>query len=135
MVERCNKVGVRIYVDAIINHMSATSGIGSAGTGFNAGSKWFPGVPYGSGDFNDRKCQTSSGNIESYNDANQVRNCKLVSLPDLDQSNPDVQQKIVDFMNRLIDIGVAGFRIDAAKHMWPQDLQVLYGKLKNARSE
>ncbi len=38
-------------------------------------------------------------------------------------------------MNNLIDIGVAGFRIDAAKHMWPGDLQAIYGKLNNARSE
>jgi glycosidase len=34
-------------------------------------------------------------------------------------------------MNRLIDIGVAGFRVDAAKHMWPNDLNTLIGKLKN----
>lgn len=38
-------------------------------------------------------------------------------------------------MNRLIDLGVAGFRIDAAKHMWPGDMQVVFGKLKNLRTE
>ena len=38
-------------------------------------------------------------------------------------------------MNKLIDIGVAGFRIDAAKHMWPGDLQAIFGKLKDVRSE
>jgi alpha-amylase len=53
MVDRCNKAGVRIYVDAVINHMSATSGRGSAGTDCNAGSKSFPGVPFGPNDFND----------------------------------------------------------------------------------
>lgn len=34
-------------------------------------------------------------------------------------------------MNHLIDLGVAGFRIDAAKHMWPGDLQYIFGQLKD----
>ena len=38
-------------------------------------------------------------------------------------------------MNSLIDMGVAGFRVDAAKHMWPGDLQAIYGKLKDVRTE
>ena len=38
-------------------------------------------------------------------------------------------------MNHLIDIGVGGFRVDAAKHMWPGDLAVIFGKLKNLRSD
>jgi alpha-amylase len=59
----------------------------------------------------------------------------LVGLPDLATGNEYVRNKIAEFMNNLIDIGVAGFRIDAAKHMWPGDLQAIYGKLNNARSE
>lgn len=48
MVNRCNAAGVRIYVDAIINHMAAAAtGTGSGGTSFNPGTKSFPGVPYG----------------------------------------------------------------------------------------
>lgn len=48
MVNRCNAVGVRIYVDAIINHMAAAAaGTGSAGTSFTPATKYFPGVPYG----------------------------------------------------------------------------------------
>ena len=95
MVERCNKVGVRTYVDAVINHMAAVSGTGSAGSSFNAGSKSFPAVPFGPNDFNDGKCKTSSGNIENYNDVNQVRDCKLVGLPDLAVSSEYVKiQKI-----------------------------------------
>lgn len=135
MVDRCNKAGVRIYVDAVINHMAAVSGIGSGGTSFSSGSKSFPGVPYGPNDFNDARCKTSSGNIENYNDIYQVRNCKLVGLPDLSTDSEYVRNKIADYLNYLIDIGVAGFRIDATKHMWPGDLQAIYAKLKNARAE
>lgn len=135
MVERCNKAGVRIYVDAVINHMGAVSGTGSAGSSFNAGSKSFPAVPFGPNDFNDGKCRTSSGNIENYNDVNQVRDCKLVGLPDLAVGSEYVRNKIADYLNALIDIGVAGFRIDATKHMWPGDLQAIYSKMKNARAD
>jgi len=39
-----------------------------------------------------------------------VRNCELVGLHDLNQGVEHVRQKIVEFLNLLIDIGVAGFR-------------------------
>jgi alpha-amylase len=64
----------------------------------------------------------------------QVRNCKLVGLPDLLLSKDYVANKIVEYMNRLISIGVAGFRIDAAKHMWPNDLNKVITKLDNLPS-
>ena len=63
-----------------------------------------------------------------------MRNCKLVGLPDLLLSKDYVTSKIVEYMNRLINIGVAGFRIDAAKHMWPNDLNNLINKLDNLPS-
>ena len=59
----------------------------------------------------------------------------MVGLPDLVLANDYVSDKLADYMNRLIDIGIAGFRVDAAKHMWPNDLNKLMGKLKNLRSE
>ncbi|CAF1544604.1 unnamed protein product [Rotaria magnacalcarata] len=135
MVGRCNKAGVRIYVDAVINHMAAGGNRGSAGSSYNTGSKDFPAVPFSAWDFGDSLCKSGSGNIENYNDPEQVRNCKLVGLPDLMVGKDYVADKIAEFMNRLIDIGVAGFRIDAAKHMWPADLNKIINKLKNLRSD
>ena len=38
---------------------------------------------------------------------------------------------IAEYLNRLIDIGVAGFRIDASKHMWPGDMKAILDKLHN----
>ncbi|CAF0865526.1 unnamed protein product, partial [Didymodactylos carnosus] len=131
MVNRCNAAGVRIYVDAVINHMAAGGNQGSGGSSYNPGSKDFPGVPFSAWDFNDGLCRTGSGNIENYGDADQVRNCKLVGLPDLALSKDYVVGKIVDYMNRLINIGVAGFRVDAAKHMWPHELNTIISKLNN----
>ncbi|XP_025899671.1 pancreatic alpha-amylase-like isoform X1 [Nothoprocta perdicaria] len=135
MVTRCNNVGVRIYVDAVMNHMcGANAGAGThatCGSYFNAETEDFPAVSYSSLDFNDRKCKSPSGNIENYQDIYQVRNCRLVSLLDLALERDYVRSRIAEYMNRLIDIGVAGFRIDAAKHMWPEDVKATLDKLHN----
>ncbi|XP_005388875.1 PREDICTED: pancreatic alpha-amylase isoform X3 [Chinchilla lanigera] len=76
MVTRCNNVGVRIYVDAVINHMCGEgNGAGTSstcGSYYNSHNREFPAVPYSGWDFNDGKCKTGSGGIESYNDAAQV---------------------------------------------------------------
>ncbi|XP_012510293.1 PREDICTED: alpha-amylase 2B [Propithecus coquereli] len=132
MVTRCNNVGVRIYVDAVINHMTgsgASAGTGSTcGSYFDPGNRNFPEVPYSAWDFNDGKCQTASGEVENYNDAYQVRDCRLVGLLDLALEKDYVRSMIADYLNHLIDIGVAGFRLDAAKHMWPGDIKEVLDK-------
>ena len=79
--------------------------------------KNYPGVPYSDLDFHQPYC-----NIRDYNDAAQVRNCYLASLNDLDGSKTYVHVMIAGYVNDLIDLGVKGFRVDASKHMWPQDL-------------
>ncbi|NP_001079910.1 amylase, alpha 2B (pancreatic) S homeolog precursor [Xenopus laevis] len=138
MVTRCNNVGVYIYVDAIINHMCGSGGgagtHSTCGSYFNAGSRDFP-VPYSGLDFNDGKCRTGSGEIENYGDANQVRNCRLVGLLDLAMEKDYVRGKIAEYMNNLINIGVAGFRLDAAKHMWPGDLKAISDRLNNLNTK
>ena len=34
-------------------------------------------------------------------------------------------------MNKVIDMGIAGFRVDACKHMWPGDLEIIFGGLND----
>uniref|UniRef100_H2Z2M5 Alpha-amylase n=1 Tax=Ciona savignyi TaxID=51511 RepID=H2Z2M5_CIOSA len=133
MVERCNNVGVRIYVDAVINHMCGAggAGTGTGGSYYDANTEDFPAVPFSSMDFNDANCYTDSGSIENYQDPNQVRNCKLVGLLDLNQSKDYVRGKIIDFMNDMTSLGVAGFRVDACKHMWPGDIEVIFQSLND----
>ncbi|KFO26898.1 Alpha-amylase 1 [Fukomys damarensis] len=128
-------VQVRIYVDAVINHMCAVGN--AAGTSSTCGSYYnphnrdFPAVPYSGWDFNDGKCKTESGGIENYKDAFQVRDCRLSGLLDLALHKDYVRSKIADYLNNLIAIGVAGFRLDASKHMWPGDIKEILHKLHN----
>ncbi|XP_029971425.1 pancreatic alpha-amylase-like [Salarias fasciatus] len=139
MITRCNNAGVNVYVDAVINHMCGAGGgegtHSSSNSWFSATKKDFPAVPYSSWDFNDGKCSTGSGNIENYSDANQVRNCRLVGLLDLALEKDYVRGKVAEYMNKLISMGVAGFRVDACKHMWPGDLSAIYGRLNNLNTK
>ncbi|KAK7944770.1 hypothetical protein WMY93_000498 [Mugilogobius chulae] len=139
MVTRCNNVGVNIYVDVVFNHMCGSGGgegtHSSCGSWFSATREDFPAVPYSSWDFNDSKCKTASGEIENYGDANQVRNCRLVGLLDLALEKDYVRSKAADYLNKLVDIGVAGFRVDTAKHMWPGDMQNVFGRLRNLNTK
>lgn len=63
-------------MDTIINHMCgdgvAAGTSSTCGSYFNPGTEDFPAVPYSGWDFNDGKCKTRSGEIETYNDASQV---------------------------------------------------------------
>ena len=59
----------------------------------------------------------------------------MVSLLDLALEKDYVRSKVSEYMNYLIDIGVAGFRIDAAKHMWPGDVKVILDKLKDLNTK
>ncbi|XP_072276957.1 alpha-amylase-like [Pyxicephalus adspersus] len=139
MVTRCNNVGVYIYVDAIINHMCGSGGgagtHSTCGSYFNAGTKDFSAVPYSNLDFNDGKCYTSNGEIQNYGDVNQVRNCRLVGLLDLALEKDYVRGKIAAYLNNLISIGVAGFRLDAAKHMWPGDIYNIISRLTSLNTK
>ncbi|EAT40612.1 AAEL007675-PA, partial [Aedes aegypti] len=125
MSRRCNAVGVRLYVDIIINHMAAQPGVGIGGSISNPGDRDFPAVPFTALDFN------PSCEITDWGNAWQVRNCELVGLPDLDQSREWVRDRFVEFLDHLIELGVAGFRVDAAKHMYPHDMEVIFNRLRN----
>lgn len=126
MVQTCSDNGVQILVDVVINHMSAQdSGVGFAGTSFEKYN--YPGL-YGPDDFHN--CQlTADNSIENYGDAQQVQTCELLGLSDLDQSKPNVQATIVGYLDDLLGLGVAGFRIDAAKHISPADLKPIISAL------
>lgn len=135
MVHRCNKVGVRIYVDAVINHMAGLDrkGVADGGSSYDStdpANLQFPGVPFTTEHFTPRSmCPSGDGNVNNYGDPNNVRNCYLVGLTDLYGALPYVRDACAGYFNHLIEIGVAGIRIDAAKHMWPADIAAILAKL------
>ncbi|MGN9908505.1 carbohydrate-binding module family 20 domain-containing protein [Phytohabitans sp. LJ34] len=133
MVNRCRDAGVKIYVDVVLNHMSGTgsagSGPGSAGTVY---SKYeYPNLfDDGSGDAytypNFGPCYTT---ISNWGNKAEVQDCELLALADLDTGDPEVRRKIAKYMNAVIDLGVAGFRVDAAKHVQEAHLADIISRL------
>jgi alpha-amylase len=115
MVDRCGAVGVGIIVDAVINHMTnfPSPGVGSNGTAYSKYS--YPGL-YTPADFH------SACTVTNYQSAANVQDCELFSLPDLNTAKDSVRQKIAAYLLSLARMGVAGFRIDAAKHIQQADL-------------
>lgn len=76
MVSRCNRVGVRIYVDIVFNHMTGEKGsiVGTAGSTANVDKLDYPGIPYGPDDFH------YACTVDNYQDPGNVRNCRLVGM-------------------------------------------------------
>jgi len=119
MVTRCAAKGVGIYVDAVINHMTnyPSPGFGSDSSPY---SKYnYPGL-YTLTDFHPY-CT-----VTNYADAANVQDCELFGLPDLNTGKDSVRRKIADYLITLARLGVAGFRIDAAKHIQQVELDSIF---------
>lgn len=122
MVSACNKAGVKVIADAVINHMlGRRTGTGWLGESFTKYS--YPGL------YNDNDFHPGRLPIGNWNDQNQVQNYELLSLSDLATEKSNVRQKIADYLKDLLSLGVYGFRIDAARHIPVDDLAAIKAKL------
>jgi len=125
MVRRCAAVGVEIYADAVINHMAPGSGTRSSVGDHIWGPGNFPVVPYRTGHFH-APCA-----VNNYRDAVNVQYCQLLGLQDLDTGSDHVRGKIADYLVDLYELGVRGFRVDAAKHISSTDLCAIVSEVES----
>lgn len=100
MCAEADKYGIKIIVDAVVNHVS------NSWTAVNADLKKIEGG-----------LLHSFGNIASYTDRKQVTQYKLGGLLDLKTQNKNVQNVILNYLKNCITDGADGFRYDAAKHI------------------
>ena len=104
LCQEANKYGINIVVDAVINHVA------------NKSEEEYL-EPHPDTDrelLENRDCFKEKKQITNWDDRNQVINYCL-GLPGLNPNNPIVQRKIIDMLNEYVDLGVNGFRFDAAK--------------------
>ena len=121
MITTCKASGVGIIADAVINHTTGFANkdtVGVGGSKYDAANQSFPDAGYTKDDFH-----KSTENINTYRKAEIVWTHRLVGLLDLDTSNPHVQKTLGEYFAHMLKLGVAGFRVDAAKHMSPQDVK------------
>ena len=158
MIKTCRSKGVRVYADAVVNHMTY-NGMDLQNHRFDSddaklvGEKYSSGnspfwTPYKTYEINpytkrgtnaleypkvpygpmDFHCQTL---INNYQDFDNVMYGWLDNLADLNTESPYVRQRIADYLTDLFSIGITGFRIDAAKHMKPTDIAEILAIFKN----
>lgn len=125
MVSVCKANNVQIMVDVVLNHMTGLqNGTGFAGTEF---SKYeFAGL-YMAEDFN--ICPTGVSQIEDYSNVEEIQQCELLGLSDLNTGKASVRDQLVKFLRELRTLGVAGFRVDAAKHIKASELKEIVDQL------
>ncbi|MBO1769638.1 alpha-amylase family glycosyl hydrolase [Agrococcus sp. TF02-05] len=126
MTAACGEAGVDVYADAVINHMAGVeSGSGWAGTAFEHYE--YPGL-YGRADFHDCN-RTPDDDIDAYREPFVIQHCELENLADLATESESVRATIVGYLEDLLSLGVTGFRVDAAKHIDPDDVAAIVGAL------
>ncbi|RYZ96854.1 MAG: hypothetical protein EOP11_22860, partial [Proteobacteria bacterium] len=129
MIKRCKAVGVEVYSDVVLNHMSAMeNAVGFAGSPHQHYN--YPGL-YQWQDFH--HCGRNSGehqdDIINYHDLYELQNCELLNLADLDTGAPYVQDRLAELLRKLLSLGVGGFRIDASKHMNSEDIKGIFNRV------
>lgn len=132
LVDTAHGCNVRVIADVVFNHMGNFDG----GEGFENLNK-FPGLS--SSDFKtadsttgQRPCEASENNGYSDGNQNSELNCWLGGLPDLNfTDNVKTIQKA--HIKKLLDLGIDGFRFDAAKHI-PQNVVKEYIDFINQES-
>jgi len=129
MVRRCQRAGVDIYVDLVANHMAGLAqGVGFGGTRYR---KYDHTGLYTFSDFH--HCgRNGNDQIVNFKDRYEVQFCELLGLADLKTDSDHVQNQIAGYMRNLLDVGVTGFRLDAAKHIPATDLSQILSRVGRA---
>ncbi len=104
LCQEARKYGINVVVDAVINHVANKSEEEYLEPHPDADKELLA----------NRDCFKQKVQINNWDDRNQVINYCL-GLPGLNPNNPIVQRKIIDMLNEYVDLGVNGFRFDAAK--------------------
>jgi alpha-amylase len=111
----------------VLNHMTTDGGVSSAGNRYEK---------YSYPQFNQERNFNPVCKINNYHDRYNVQYCELGdpgTLADLRTSDEYVRSQQAAYLVDLLDLGVMGFRLDAAKHMPVEDLTDVLSKVARSR--
>ncbi len=109
LIHAAHEYDIQVIVDVVVNHL-----------GNNEGNDLSPLIPekYQADEF----WHSITTNTTDYSSRYDVTQHCMGGLPDLNTGNPVLQADILAFLQSLVDMGVDGFRFDAAKHVeTPED--------------
>ncbi|MBR5835131.1 MAG: alpha-amylase [Bacteroidales bacterium] len=105
MLDSAKKYDIRVLVDVLPNHTAFDIDLVTDEFYAAVGGR-------------DKMFHTSGlKGIEDYNDRTQCTLQGVGGLPDVNTENPLFQKYYMEFVNKLLDMGVRGFRYDTAKHI------------------
>ena len=105
MLDSAKKYDIRVLVDVLPNH-----------TAFNIDlvtDEFYEAVGGRDKMFHSKGLE----GIQDYNDRTQCTHQGVGGLPDVNTENPLFQKYYMGFVNKLVNMGVRGFRYDTAKHI------------------
>ena len=108
MCDEAEKLGIKVIVDIVANHLADVDGSGNTASNINSGVE-----------------STIRNNSDYWhlnglwaNDGSRYDMTQgSIGQPDLNTGNSYIQQRYKDVLIELISLGVDGFRFDAAKHI------------------
>lgn len=103
------KYGIKIICDIVVNHMANDN----TGKGYSERIEQYEPEIYQNKEkyFHQGGFQTNDSNVQN------VVHGQLSNLPDLNTADEYVQERVKSLLKECIDVGVSGFRFDAAKHI------------------
>lgn len=105
MLDSAKKYDIRVLVDVLPNHTAFDIYLVADGFYEAVGGR-------------DKMFHTKGlEGIQDYNDRTQCTQQGVGGLPDVNTENPLFQKYYMEFVNKLINMGVRGFRYDTAKHI------------------
>ena len=136
MITQCKAAGVGIIADVVLNQTTGSdvaSGdqTGVAGTKYNGKTGTYPGFtgernqyPEGvtAADFHNYE---NGKSISDYTNQQEVQEGRLSSMWDFNTSSAKVQDIQSDYLAKLYNLGVTGFRMDAVKHISNDDIHAI----------
>lgn len=159
MIQYCRSKNVRVYADAVVNHMTGNGNDmywdhrnpqgescvhWSNKNGADGSPWWTVGWQYENNPYTGLRPGLEFPSVPYIaTDFHCERPCNawdnpivlnygwLTGLTDLNTEKEYVQQRIADYITDLLSVGVSGVRIDAAKHIKPQSLSEIFKRLKD----
>lgn len=108
MISAAHAKGIKVIVDVVANHLANQTG--------NDLSNAIPEYLH-----KDEYWHDITKNISNWSDRSDMTQHCMDGLPDLNTANKAVQGYVLDFLKECVDVGVDGFRFDAAKSIETPD--------------
>ena len=105
MLDSAAKYGLRVLVDVLPNHVAFNIDL--------VADEFYAAVGGRDKMFHTKGLE----GIQDYNDRTQCTHQGVGGLPDVNTENPLFQKYYMQFVNKLVKMGVRGFRYDTAKHI------------------